>query len=142
MNSRTREFPILIRWGVALIAVRLGWLFGIASYVVGLAFYLLLVPSGSFFGLGRYGIVSGLFCLAAWIIVGLPLAIWDPKFSSRTRVLTATIMSGGIGLLMMVVVLRPARLTFNVFPLLAFLTAAFSMLTYINLLEPLKARIS
>jgi hypothetical protein len=51
-------------------------------------------------------------------------------------------LSGGIGLFMFWLIGRPSRPTFNVFPLLAFLTAAVSMLTYIKLLELLKARIS
>jgi hypothetical protein len=142
MSLRTPVSPILIRWGVALVAVSIGWVFGIASYVMGLAFYLLLVPRGSFLGLGIYTLITGFFCLVAWLIVGLPLSIWNPKFSSPASVFTATMLSGAIGLFMAFVALRPSRLTFNVIPLMAFLTGTVSMLAYIKLLESWGYRIS
>jgi hypothetical protein len=141
MRLRTSLSPILIRWGMALVAVSIGWVFGIASYVMGLALYLLLVPRGSFVGLGIYALVTGFFCLVAWLIVGFPLSIWNPTFSSRTNVFAATMLSGAIGLCMVFVAFRPSRLTFNVIPLMAFLTGAVSMMAYVKLLKSLKYRI-
>ncbi len=127
---------ILIRWGAALFATLTGWIFGFASFLI-LEFSVSRAPGPLAPGLRGYGIASGLFCLGAWVVVGLPLAVWNPDLSSGKRPLTATLLCGVIGCTMVVLFFRSFSFI-SIFLLLAFITATISMLTYISLIRRLK----
>jgi hypothetical protein len=76
--------------------------------------------------------LSGMFCLFAWFLVGLPLALSDLDVSSNLRRLaSATVVSGLAGVLMIILFFGFSLSTpFFVFGGLAFMTAAVSMLVY------------
>jgi hypothetical protein len=78
---------------------------------------------------------TGIFCLIAWFVVGLPLASSNLDVSSSLRRLAlATVVSGLVGVLMIVLFFGFSLSTpFFVFGGLAFMTAAVSMLVYASL---------
>ena len=84
-----------------------------------------------------------MFCLLAWFLVGLPLALSDLDVSSTLRRLaSATLVSGLAGVLMIILFFGfpPLSTAFFVFSGLAFMTAAISMLVYAALTYVLPVR--
>ncbi|MGE5567761.1 MAG: hypothetical protein ACM3S5_01885 [Rhodospirillales bacterium] len=78
----------------------------------------------------------GLFCLTAWVFVGLPLAIMNPRFPTAWSVSAAIVLSGLSGLTMIVVAFRPtvsSARAWDFFVLGGFLAAAVAMAAYILL---------
>jgi hypothetical protein len=123
------------RWGAALIAIGCGWLLNFIVYLnTAHAF-----PPDPMIWAFR----TGVFCLGAWVLVGLPLAIWDPDVcSTRRRMLLATVLCGLTGFLMMLLFFGtfPPVSVFSIFGGLAFITAAVSMLAYAALTRLLRVR--
>jgi hypothetical protein len=70
--------------------------------------------------------------LGGWLLVGLPLALWAPELSSPVRIIAAIFIAGLTGVLIILVFLQGLNLFFG---LLAFQTAATSMLIYVALLR-------
>ena len=106
---------------IALIAVISGWLTGFSVY--------LLIAGAAPVDERFWAMCTGLFCLAAWFVVGAPLAVLNPNLSTISRALIAVILSGLAGMCMLFAVF--AAIAINVISLLAFLTAAVSMAVYV-----------
>jgi hypothetical protein len=111
----------LRRWGMALIALISGWLTGFVVF--------LLIARASPLDEPFWAVCTGLFCLAAWFVVGAPLAVLNPNLSTIFRALTAVILSGFIGMGMLFAFL--GAIAINVISLLAFLMGAVSMAVYV-----------
>jgi hypothetical protein len=121
---------VLTRWAIALIALACGWAFGFLVY--------LMIAAASPADRQSWAVWTALFCLAAWFLIGLPLAILGPDLSSVGRVAMATLLCGLAGALMICGFFQSLAALFSVFSLLAFLTAAASMLVYAALLRALE----
>jgi hypothetical protein len=78
----------VLRWGAAFIGVCCGWVFDLV---------LILCFSNESVGSSA---VTGFYFFAAWILAGLPLAVWGPRFSSPARILVGCAICGWIGVLM------------------------------------------
>lgn len=120
-NSRA----VLARWGIALTSIFFGWLTGFLLY--------LAIAYGSPRDQIVWAIWTGCFCVVAWLLIGVPLAVLDPDLSSAWRSAVAVLATGCIGVAMLVLFFREFAL--NPIFLLAFLTAATSMLIYTVLLR-------
>ena len=116
---------ILVRWGIALVAVACGW---------GVDFLVYLSIAAASAG-DRYAwaVWTGLFCGAAWFLVGLPLAVVGPDLSSRGRVAVATVLCGAAGMVLIGGLFRSVEAMVSIFGLLAFVAGAASMLVYAGL---------
>ena len=124
-----RQF--LLRWSAALLGIFCGWLF---ELVVFLPFSDTLSR-----GFDAAEFIS-LYFAAAWLLFGLPLAVWGPRLSSAGRIALACIVCGFIGALIPGVLLRSESTQFLrlLLPLprnyrlwlISFMPAAISMLVY------------
>lgn len=112
-------WSFLLRWSLALLAVFCGWLVGLAGYM--------MATNAGGHDEHFYAVWSGYFCLAAWIMVGAPLAALAPNLSSTPRVILATVLTGLLGTVMVVLFFGGFGLPFAA---LGFVTAAVSMLAY------------
>jgi hypothetical protein len=129
-----RLFKFLGRWASALVGVTSGWLINFFVYIN--------IANASALDRQSWLYWTGMFCLLAWFLVGLPLSLSDLDVSStRGRLVSATAMSGLVGVLMIVVFFGFSLSTpFFVFGGLAFMTAAVSMLVYAALRNILPVR--
>lgn len=121
---------VLIRWATALVALACGWMFGFVVYI--------MIAAASPADMQAWAAWTAMFCLAAWFLIGLPLAIQGPDLSSTGRIAIATLLCGLAGALMICCFFRTMAALFSFFSLLAFLTAAASMLVYAALLRSLQ----
>jgi hypothetical protein len=117
----------LARWISALVGVASGWAVNFLVYVN--------IANASSRDRMSWLYWTGIFCLIAWFVVGLPLASSNLDVSSSLRRLAlATVVSGLVGVLMIVLFFGFSLSTpFFVFGGLAFMTAAVSMLVYASL---------
>ena len=122
------------RWASALVGVASGW-------VVNFFLYINIANASSGDRIS-WLYWTGMFCLLAWFLVGLPLALSDIDVSSTLRRLAlAMVVSGLVGVLMIVFFFGfPVSTGFFVFGGLAFMTAAVSMLAYAALTRILPVR--
>ncbi len=122
------------RWASALVGVASGW-------VVNFFVYINIANASSGDRLG-WLYWTGMFCLLAWFLVGLPLALLDFDVSSTLRRLaSATVISGLVGVLMIILFLGfQVSIGFFMFGGLAFMTAAVSMLVYAALTRIIPVR--
>jgi len=125
---------LLGRWASALVGVACGWVLNFFVYIN--------IANASPGDRKSWLYWTGMFCLFAWLFVGLPLASADVDVSSTPRRLaSATAVSGLIGVLMIILFFGVALSTpFFVFGGLAFMTAAVSMLVYAALRYMLSVR--
>jgi hypothetical protein len=117
----------LARWISALVGVASGWAVNFLVYIN--------IANASSRDRMSWLYWTGIFCLIAWFVVGLPLASSNLDVSSSLRRLAlATVVSGLVGVLMIVLFFGFSLSTpFFVFGGLAFMTAAVSMLVYASL---------
>jgi hypothetical protein len=117
----------LARWISALVGVASGWAVNFLVYIN--------IANASSRDRMSWLYWTGIFCLIAWLVVGLPLASSNLDVSSSLRRLAlATVVSGLVGILMIVLFFGFSLSTpFFVFGGLAFMTAAVSMLVYASL---------
>lgn len=113
------------RWGAALAAVAFGWF---ACYCV----WTLVAPGAGAHDRASWAGWTGGFCVSAWALFGLPLAAINPDLSSPLRIVVAVVICGLTGDLILLIFFMGLNLVFG---LLAFLTAATSMLVYVFLLR-------
>jgi hypothetical protein len=127
-------FKFLGRWASALVGVASGWLINFFVYIN--------IANASALDRQSWLYWTGIFCLLAWFLVGLPLSISDLDVSStRGRLVSAMAASGLVGVLMIVLFFGFSLSTpFFVFGGLAFMTAAVSMLVYAALRNLLPVR--
>lgn len=124
-----RRPGVLARSLAAFAAVFCGWLAGFLAY--------LAAANGSPHDQTVWASWTAAFCLAAWLLIGLPLAAANPDLSTLPRAAIAIAASGCAGAAMTAVFFF--SLTPGPIPLLAFLTGAGSMLAYVifwRALEP------
>lgn len=112
----------LKRWGAALIAVICGWFSGYLVYIS--------IANASAHDQTVWALWTGAFCLFSWFAIGIPLAAARPDLSSPVRIGAAMLWCGLTGVLMIVLFFRSLAAAVSVFGLLAFLTAAVSMLVF------------
>src|SRR5215831_12750460 len=112
---------MLGRWASALVGVASGWAVNFLVYIN--------IANTSSRDRMSWLYWTGIFCLIAWFVVGLPLASSNLDVSSSLRRLAlATVVSGLVGVLMIVLFFGFSLSTpFFVFGGLAFMTAAVSI---------------
>jgi hypothetical protein len=131
---------ILKRLLAALAAVAAGWLAGLAAVWAVLA----LTATAPGFEWRFWAVMSGVYCLLGWVIVGGPLAVLGTRFPPGAKRATAVLVVGLIGFAMIAATFGSYALrTAQGWTLLAFAggdalaTAGVSMLVYCVLLERL-----
>jgi hypothetical protein len=117
------------RCGASLLAV----LFGGA---VGYLPFLLLTIQADGHGRTSFALVLGVFCLAGWLLVGLPIAATGLAFASTTLRTVAMLGSGLAGIALVALVFQGMTLLVAV---LAFIPAAASMFFYLRLRQAFDA---
>jgi hypothetical protein len=131
MLATLRRFAL--RWAAALIGLCCGWICHAAGWVV-------YAPSEPWRAL-KAAAVMAVYFVAAWFMVGLPLAFWGPRLNSKIRIASASVVSGWIGLLIGYQVigglhrpLLPQLIPYLFYPnrfwFLTFVPAAVSMVVY------------
>ena len=112
------------RWASAFFGVASGWAVNFLVYIN--------IANASSRDRMSWLYWTGIFCLISWFVVGLPLASLNlDVFSSLRRLALATVVSGLVGVLMIVLFFGFSLSTpFFVFGGLAFMTAAVSILVY------------
>lgn len=122
------------RWASALVGVASGWVVNFFVYIS--------IANASSGDRISWLYWTGMFCLLAWFLIGLPLALSDLDVSSTVRRLaSATVMSGLAGVLMIILFFGfQVSIGFFFFGGLAFMTAAVSMLVYAALTRIIPVR--
>jgi hypothetical protein len=126
-----KAYRFILRWGVAFVGICCGWLFDLIV--------LLCLNDTASHGLRDAGVLT-LYFVAAWLLFGLPLAVWGPRLCSTGRIVLACIICGWLGTLIPVAILGgglkagfmavlPFGRYFKVW-LISFPPATISMLAY------------
>ena len=126
-----KAYRFILRWGVAFVGICCGWFFDLLV--------LLCLSDTASHGL-RDAEVLTVYFVAAWLLFGLPLAMWGPRLSSAGRIVLACIICGWIGTLIpatilggglraVLVVFLPIGRYFKVW-LISYPPAAISILAY------------
>ncbi len=126
---------VTLRWVAALVGITLGWAAAAAllSFVTGWS-------ADSYV----MAVWIGFFCLAAWLLIGLPLAVLNPDFATASPAVAAIMLTGVTGAGMVTICLWPhwsAGPGAGLFLLGGFIAGSVAMAGYVTLSRLIARRI-
>jgi hypothetical protein len=117
---------VALRWCAALIGTGLGWAAAVGLFTIETGWSRDSILTATFIGL---------FCMTAWVLVGLPLAVLNPRFPTASSASAAVVLSGLSGAGIIAIAFRPTSVSVGLafFALGGFVAAAVAMAVYIPL---------